>query len=53
MSQSQSTVLIQMDPYNPDTEQWSVYTERLEQFFKANSIADEKKKCRIPNSHWN
>jgi len=43
MSQSQSTLLIQMDPYNPDTEQWSVYTERLEQFFKANSIADEKK----------
>jgi len=32
-----------MEPYNPDTEQWSVNSETLEQFFKASDIADEKK----------
>ena len=39
MSQAQGTsVLVQMDPYNPGTEQWSVYSERLEQFFEAIDI---------------
>ena len=32
-----------MDPYNPDTEQWSVYSERLKQLFKANDIVIAKK----------
>jgi len=32
-----------MDPYNPDTEQWSVYSEKLKQLFKANGIFIAKK----------
>ena len=36
-------MLIQINPYNPDTEQWSVYSERLKQFFKANDIVIAKK----------
>ncbi|KAL5500699.1 hypothetical protein EMCRGX_G012294 [Ephydatia muelleri] len=27
-------------PFNPDTDDWVVYSERLEQFFKANGISD-------------
>ena len=32
-----------MDPFDPDTDSWPAYTERLEQFFVANDIANEKK----------
>ena len=31
-----------MDPFDPDTDSWPAYTERLEQFFVANDIANEK-----------
>eukprot|EP00731_Ephydatia_muelleri_P012745 Em0007g55a len=30
-------------PFNPDTDDWVVYSERLEQFFKANGISDPEK----------
>ena len=32
-----------MDPFDPDTDNWPAYSERLEQFFVANDIADGKK----------
>ena len=32
-----------MDPFDPDTDSWPAYSERLEQFFVANDIADGKK----------
>ena len=32
-----------MDDYKADSEPWSAYIERLEMFFVANSIEDEKK----------
>ena len=32
-----------MDPFDPDTDNWPAYAERLEQFFVANDIADGKK----------
>ena len=32
-----------MDPFDPDIDSWPAYSERLEQFFVANNIADGKK----------
>ena len=32
-----------MDAYNPDTDDWSAYVERLDLFFLANEIKDDKK----------
>ena len=32
-----------MDPFDPDTDSWPAYSERLEQFFMANDITDRKK----------
>ena len=32
-----------MDPFDPNTDTWPAYTERLDQFFVANDIADGKK----------
>ena len=32
-----------MDAYNPDTDNWSAYVERLDLFFLANEIKDDKK----------
>ena len=32
-----------MDPFDSDTDSWPAYSERLEQFFVANDIADGKK----------
>ena len=32
-----------MDPFDPDTDSWLAYSERLEQFFVTNDIANGKK----------
>ena len=32
-----------MDPFDPDTDSWPAYSERLGQFFVPNDIADGKK----------
>ena len=32
-----------MNPFDPDMDSWLAYSERLDQFFVANDIADEKK----------
>ncbi|KAL5503444.1 hypothetical protein EMCRGX_G010396 [Ephydatia muelleri] len=38
-----ATLLGVVGPFNPDTDDWVVYSERLEQFFKANGISDPEK----------
>eukprot|EP00731_Ephydatia_muelleri_P003665 Em0001g3665a len=38
-----ATLLGVVGPFNPDTDDWVVYSERLEQFFKANRISDPEK----------
>ena len=43
MSMAQKAVLGCMDTYNPDTDDWSAYVKRLNLFFEANEIEDEKK----------
>ena len=35
----------QVEPFEPGTDDWQLYTERLEQFFAANEIPDGKKKA--------
>ncbi|KAL5500663.1 hypothetical protein EMCRGX_G012257 [Ephydatia muelleri] len=40
---SMATLLGVVGPFNPDTDDWVVYSERLEQFFKANGISDPEK----------
>jgi len=52
MTQAQATVLVQMEPYNPDTEQWSIYSERLEQFFYSKRHCLRKENCSFSHSHW-
>ena len=34
-----------MDPFDPDFDNWSAYTARLEQFFVANDIAEGKRRA--------
>ena len=41
------TTLGAVEPFNPDTDEWLSYEERLEQFFLANEIADERKKIAV------
>ena len=38
-AQNPTATLGTMDPFDPDFDNWSAYTERLEQFFVANNIA--------------
>ena len=33
----------QVEPFDPDADDWQVYAERLDQFFAANEISGEKK----------
>ena len=40
---AQNPILGCTDTYNPDTDDWSAYVERLELFFLANEIKDDKK----------
>ena len=40
---AQKPILGCMDAYNPDADDWSAYVERLELFFLANEIKDDKK----------
>ena len=43
MRMAQKPMLGFMDAYNPDTDDWSAYVERLDLFFLANEIKDDKK----------
>ena len=36
-------VIGSLEPFDPETDNWLAYTERLEQFFTVNGIANEKK----------
>ncbi|XP_038064022.1 uncharacterized protein K02A2.6-like [Patiria miniata] len=38
-----SGLIGRIDPYNSDEEDWPTYVERLEQYFEANNIANERK----------
>ena len=40
---AQRPILGAMDSFNPDTDDWSAYIERLDSFFLANEIKDDKK----------
>ena len=40
---AEKPVLGSMDNFNPDMDDWSAYVERLEPFFLANEIKDDKK----------
>ena len=36
-----------VDEFEPEQEDWTTYTERLEHFFNANGIEGEPKKCSV------
>ena len=38
-----TAIIGSLEPFDPDTDNWLAYTERLEQFFSVNRIADDKK----------
>ena len=42
-----AAILGHMDPFDVQNDDWSLYTERLGQFFVANDIADDKKKVAV------
>ena len=44
-------VIGSLEPFDPETDNWLAYTERLEQFFTVNRIADEKKVATLFNSN--
>ena len=39
---SMGTLLGTVGPFNPDTDDWVVYSQRLEQFFKANGVEKQR-----------
>ena len=43
MAEKPMPLLGSMDVFNPDVDDWSSYIERLESFFVANDVKDEKK----------
>ena len=38
-----SSVIGNLEPFDPEADNWLAYTEGLEQFFAVNSVPDEKK----------
>ena len=42
-----TATLGQVEPFNPQVDDWVLYTERLEQFFVANGITDDAKKVAV------
>ena len=40
---SPASVIGSLEPFDPETDNWPAYIERLEQFFSVNNIVDEKK----------
>ena len=51
-AQNPTATLGTMDPFDPDFDNWSAYTERLEQFFVANDIAEGKKEGCFTDGDW-
>ena len=43
MTHNSTSVIGNLEPFDPETDNWLAYTERLEQFFAVNSVPDEKK----------
>ena len=43
MAEKPLPLLGSMDVFNPDVDDWSAYVERLELFFVANNVKNEKK----------
>lgn len=39
-----------IQPFNPDNDQWVLYKERLENFFKVSNVADELKAAFLLNA---
>ena len=37
----------QIDEFNPDTDKWEIYIERINTFFEANEIKEDSKKRSI------
>ena len=40
---SPASIIGSLEPFDPETDNWPAYIERLEQFFSVNNIANEKK----------
>ena len=43
MTHNSTSVIGNLEPFDPESDNWLAYTERLEQFFAVNSVPDEKK----------
>jgi len=42
-----TATLGQVEPFDPQVDNWVLYTQRLEQFFVANGITDDAKKVAV------
>ena len=42
-----AATLGQLEPFDPQVDDWVMYTERTEQFFVANGITDDAKKVAV------
>ena len=42
-----AATLGQLEPFDPQVDDWVIYTERTEQFFVANGITDDAKKVAV------
>ena len=43
MTENSSGIIGNLEPFDPEIDNWLAYIERLEQFFAVNSIPDEKR----------